>query len=103
MLGCLFEINSSVVSESDAKMDEDWNLAPDDDYEDAGTDSDEFETATVPCSNCGADVYEEAVACPVCGEYVGVNTHPFSDRPQWWITLGVVGGIATILCLIFLF
>lgn len=78
-------------------MDEDWD---DDDYGDA--DSDEFETATVSCTNCGADVYEEAVACPVCGEYVGVNTHPFSDRPRWWISVGVLGVIATILCLIFL-
>lgn len=79
-------------------MDEDW----DGDYDDEENLSDEFETSTIACSNCGADVYEEAVSCPLCGEYVGVKTHPFHDRPQWWISLGIVGILATILCLIFL-
>ncbi len=85
-------------------MDEDWewDQADDVDYGDGSEVDDEYETETVTCSNCGAEVYEEAVACPVCGEYVGVNTHPFSDRPRWWITLGVLGVIATILSLMFL-
>lgn len=83
-------------------MDEDWDQDDDVDYDDGSDVDDEYETETVTCSHCGAEVYEEAVACPVCGEYVGVNTHPFSDRPQWWITLGVLGVIATILSLMFL-
>lgn len=79
-------------------MDENW----DSDFEEDDYDTDDdYESETVPCSHCGADVYEDAVSCPVCGEYQGANTHPFSDRPRWWITLGVLGTIATILSLIF--
>ncbi|WP_299466340.1 zinc ribbon domain-containing protein [uncultured Gimesia sp.] len=85
-------------------MNEDWDWDRDDDveYEEESDFDDELETETVPCTNCGAEVYEDAVSCPVCGEYVGINTHPFSDRPRWWITLGILGVIATILSLIFL-
>lgn len=85
-------------------MYENWDEDYDDDvgYDEGESASDEFETPTVSCSHCGADVYEEAVACPVCGEYIGVDTSPFRDRPPWWISLGILGVIATILCLIFL-
>ncbi|WP_298869423.1 zinc ribbon domain-containing protein [uncultured Gimesia sp.] len=80
-------------------MDENWDS--DDEFEEEYETDDEYETETVACSNCGADVYEDAVSCPACGEYLGVNTHPFSDRPRWWVALGVLGSIVTILCLIF--
>ncbi|WP_417379305.1 zinc ribbon domain-containing protein [Gimesia sp.] len=81
-------------------MEEDWESDYDTDYTDE-PDFDE-ETSTIECPNCGADVYEEAPACPVCGEYIGVDTHPFSERPRWWVSLGILGVIATILTLIFL-
>lgn len=81
-------------------MNEDWESDDDADYPDE-SEFDE-ETSTIKCSHCGADVYEEAPACPVCGEYLGVNTHPFSERPRWWILLGTLGVIATILALVFL-
>lgn len=83
-------------------MDQDWDRDDENEWEDEADFDDEFETETVVCSHCGAEIYEDAVSCPVCGEYVSKNTHPFSDRPSWWITLGVLGVIATILSLIFL-
>ena len=36
--------------------------------EDAWAEEDESET-TAPCSACGADIYDDAVQCPVCGHY----------------------------------
>lgn len=74
-------------------------------------DSDDESDATLECPACGADVYEDAPACPICGEYI-VHDNEFatsqqrgptgiwSDRPAWWIWLGFLGVIATILALL---
>lgn len=85
-------------------MNQSWDDDDDDEaeWDDDSEFDDDDETETVVCSNCGAEIYEDAVSCPVCGEYVTKNTHPFSERPNWWITLGVLGVIATILSLVFL-
>ena len=50
----------------------------------------------IPCPNCGCEVYEEALQCPACGEYVTHSTHALSGRPWWWIILGLIGIGATI-------
>jgi len=80
-------------------MDDDWESDFEDDFEGDADFDDEWETETRECPHCGADVYEDAVACPVCGEYITSSTHPFTDRPRWWVLLGTLGVIATILCL----
>ncbi|QDV52406.1 zinc ribbon domain-containing protein [Gimesia fumaroli] len=82
-------------------MDEDWGYGDEEQWDESEFDDDDV-NETVACSNCGAEIYEDAVSCPICGEYITTNTHPFSDRPNWWITLGIVGVIATILSLLFL-
>ncbi|MGH7130049.1 MAG: zinc ribbon domain-containing protein [Planctomycetaceae bacterium] len=74
--------------DDDSDLD-DW---PDSDDEDA-------ESLTVDCSNCGAAVYEDAVRCPVCGEYVAWSASGWSDRPGWFVLLGIAGLIATIIAL----
>lgn len=83
-------------------MYDDWDseydadeYGPDDGYDE------EWESETIECSNCGADVYEDAVACPICGEYLTRNTHPLSDRPSWWVMLGVLGIVVTIISAFF--
>ncbi|HBL42496.1 MAG TPA: zinc ribbon domain-containing protein, partial [Planctomycetaceae bacterium] len=43
-------------------MNEDWESDDDADYPDE-SEFDE-ETSTIECSHCGAEVYEEAPACP---------------------------------------
>ena len=65
---------------------------PDPDVEDEG-----YETIT--CPSCGESIYEEAPECPYCGEYVTVSTSAWTGRPFWWLTLGGVGVIMTILML----
>ncbi len=57
---------------------------------------DEEETLTSPCPECGAEVYEDAVQCPVCGNYITHQTNVWLGRPLWWIVLGLLGAAATV-------
>ncbi len=62
----------------------DWEYPDEDDHDDL--------SETCPCPNCGADVYEDAEQCPVCGQYItpgGRNL--WSGRSSWWVLLGLLG------------
>jgi DNA-directed RNA polymerase subunit RPC12/RpoP len=74
----------------------DDNEYPDED--DEYPDDDET-TATVTCPECGAEVYEDAVQCPVCGSYVTYYRRVWTGRPIWWIVLALLGVVATIVVL----
>lgn len=65
--------------------DSDWD---DDDYDDYGEDDfgDDDEVDTIPCPECGADVYEEADSCPVCGCYLHHGVYAGGHYP--WYTFG---------------
>jgi hypothetical protein len=90
------------MSGDDLWFDESGNELTGDEYpEDDGLDDDE--TATAPCPHCGASIYEDAVQCPVCGNYVTTGSTLWAGRPAWWIILGVLGLVATILALAQLF
>ncbi len=69
----------------------------DDEYPDEPVDDDE--TDTIPCPHCGADVYEDAVQCPICGDYITGSEGPMAGRPLWWLVLGFVGVVAAALAL----
>ena len=69
---------------------------PDDDYDDV---DDDPESEVVTCPECGDDVYEDAQQCPLCGAYIVHQDSPWSDRPLWWIVLGLLGIVATIIAL----
>lgn len=72
----------------------------DDDYEypyDDAYDDDEVEL--LPCPNCGAEIDEDSVRCPVCGEYITFGSHVWDGRSWWWIALGLLGIAATMLAL----
>ena len=58
------------------------------------------ETETVSCPSCGADVYEDAPACPVCGEYVTAVRSPLAGMPRWFAVLGVLGTLLVIVTLL---
>lgn len=64
-------------------------------YDDEDWDDDES-TSVIPCSNCGADVYEEADSCPACGEYLIGGSRPLANKPAWFVVLGLLGIIAVI-------
>ncbi len=81
-----------------------WDDTPDhvDDHEDQDADlGDEESTDTVVCPECGADVYEDADQCPVCGMFVIPDTRIWSGKPLWWVALGVLGLIALAAALVF--
>jgi hypothetical protein len=69
----------------------------DDDY-DSQDDSD-VESETVECSNCGHDVYEDAVQCPICNEYITQGQSAWEGKPAWWAILGLLGIVAVIFAL----
>ena len=73
---------------------DDWD-EPDEDWT-----GDEEDVDVVECPNCGAEVYEEAERCPVCGEYITHGRHPLSGRPAWYVVLGVVGLIIAAMMLL---
>ncbi|MEE8453036.1 MAG: zinc-ribbon domain-containing protein [Thermoguttaceae bacterium] len=90
-----------------------WYEEPDDQFDDDQFDDGQFDdgefddgefddddsTETVPCSECGAEVYEDAVQCPHCGSYIVARTNVWAGRPGWWIALGILGVAAVILAL----
>ncbi len=63
-----------------------------DDYDDDYEESNE----TVPCPECGTEIYEDAVQCPVCEAYVTHHHGAWSGRPIWWIVLGLLGVAAVV-------
>lgn len=84
----------------------------DEPYDDYDTDDstydedDQFDdeaSETIACPVCGAAIYEDTPRCPVCGEYVTYSTSPFSGKPIWWILLGLLGSVALIVALVFVF
>lgn len=74
-------------------FDEDFE---DSDDEDFGNDDSEV----LPCPSCGFTVYEDSPWCPSCGQYVTFPSGAagvWSGRPAWWILLGILGVVATLI------
>lgn len=67
-----------------------------DDWSDDHWSDDDSDTETQPCPACGADVYEEADQCPMCGEYIIDSGVSLAGRPLWFAILGLLGVIAVI-------
>jgi len=78
-------------------MNDHWDDNDDDDIAD---DEQDESSETVACPACGADVYEDALRCPICGEFISQSTSALAGRPWWWIALGIAGVIAVILALV---
>lgn len=73
---------------------EDWEY-PDPD------DADHAESETVPCAACGAEIFEDAVQCPQCGEYLSAaGFSVWQGRPAWFVALAILGIAAVIYALI---
>lgn len=85
---------------TDSRFPDDWS---DDFDERESPDADEFlddtPAETIPCPQCGHDVYEESERCPACGSYIVHDTSIWSGRPAWWIVLGLLGIAAVVLAL----
>lgn len=80
-------------------MDSDWSDDLNvDEYPEEPWDDDS--TELVACVNCGAEVYEDAPACPECGHWLTPDTHPLRGRSWWWVVLGLLGIAAVILAML---
>jgi len=86
------------MSGDDLWFDEPGDEWEDDEVSDEHDFDDDF-SETLPCPECGAEVYEDVEQCPVCGSYITRTTRVFSGRPGWWIVLGLLGILAAILAL----
>ena len=77
-------------------------MTNDNEYHNEDDDYDEDDSSELrPCPECGADIYEDSELCPVCGNYITFGSSgPFSNRPVWWVFLGLAGIIALIAALI---
>jgi uncharacterized paraquat-inducible protein A len=45
---------------------------------------------TTPCPYCQADIYEDAVQCPRCGNYISAEDAPSGRKPVWMIVAAVI-------------
>lgn len=69
-------------------------------YPDVDPWEDDDSTDTVECPQCHADVYEDAEQCSACGEFMLRTQSGWSDKPIWWIALGLLGIITLIVALL---
>jgi len=63
-------------------MRDDWPEPDDSDIDQP--DEEENAMGTHPCPSCGKTLYEDADACPNCGEYIS-QEDPNSKKPLWLI------------------
>ena len=76
-----------------------WDDPLDDDEFDDG-EEDDLESSLIECPKCGVDIYEDAVRCPLCGEYITRTHSIWQGKPLWWKVIGLLGIIAIIFIVI---
>lgn len=61
---------------------EDWkdDFEGDDDSWSEDVDDTDDNDETIPCQNCGRDVFDDAPQCPFCGEYIIHDTGVWSNK-----------------------
>ena len=71
--------------------------------EEGAWEDEDAESLTVPCLECGTDVYEDAEQCPACGHWITHSetstTSAMQGKPLWYVVLGLLGIIAVVLTL----
>lgn len=77
-----------------------WNDQLDEHEFDNEGNFDDDTAETLPCPECGAEIYEESEQCPACGAYITFNNSIWLGKPVWWIILGLLGIVATVLWLL---
>lgn len=76
---------------------DDWNDDLDDQEFDEEDEFGDDASETIPCPECGVEIYEQSERCAVCGTYITHGHSIWHGKPTWWILLGVLGIIATVL------
>ena len=64
-------------------------------------DDNEFESGddfTIPCPNCGEQIFDDTPMCPKCHEYIVDNDRGvWSNKPSWFARTAVVLVVLTII------
>lgn len=68
----------------------------DDYYDDDDVYEYDDEPEYLPCPNCGAEIQEDSVRCPICDTYITFSTSMWQGKSLWWIVLGLLGMVAVI-------
>lgn len=83
-------------------MPEDW-IGPDEEPQQADLDAfgEDGPTDTLPCPNCGADVYEGADRCPHCRQWITSWAPPPGPADTvtirwWWIVLAILLAVGAV-------
>ena len=77
-------------------MSDDWS--DDDQWDDEGDFGPEDQATTTECTQCGCEIYDDAVMCPLCGEYQNRSRTgtAWEGRPWWWKVGGLIGILAVL-------
>jgi len=57
-------------------------------------DDEDSDDTTIPCPECGREIYDDTPRCPHCGSYLGGDDFQRSRRPAWWLLFGVLAALA---------
>lgn len=74
--------------------DRDWSP---DDAEEETLDVDDDSEPTFPCPSCRRLIYEEADACPYCGEYLSLGDRYGGQARPWWVLVGAIVALVAML------
>ncbi len=61
---------------------------------------DDDDDSTEPCPYCRAPIFEDAVRCPSCDNYLSREDAPPARKP-WWIIIGILLALAVALMWVF--
>lgn len=65
-----------------------------DDFDDESWDADDAEDDpdgdVLPCPYCGASIYDDAVQCPKCGEYLSREERSSPTQPKWILVTAAI-------------
>ncbi len=71
-----------------AWKEDDDDLDETEDPDESDQEPDDDASVTVPCPNCGQDVYEDADRCPYCAKHITPNAS--AGRPTWLIIAAIL-------------
>lgn len=86
---------------SHAEWDDERPLEDWEDPNDADDESPDEDTATRDCPHCGASVYEDAVQCPRCGDFLPRHGRAGPAALPWWMLAGLAAALAALLLMLF--
>lgn len=71
-----------------------WPDDNEDDFDGEEYPDDPDESEVIPCPNCRAEIHEDSVRCPICGDYITATNGVWTNKPAWfkriaWLLLGL--------------